>query len=193
MASDQTARIMQSTGGAAAGADSLDGDTPQTVHSLYGMSHVEHHFNDFDEGLLPIKKPTHPALLHAWALYHDAVKAHGLWHKSDLTLRDMAPFAHYLWLAEHKMPDDYFKIRVWSTGATEVTGLQMTGQHVDESGPIGKWPKVFRTALKERRPLAVHNRMSEAGKEFLSTEVAIIPMADKNDELRFLLCPFVIL
>ncbi len=174
----------------------LDEDTSQHhggktgKRLVSGLSLNLNRYQDIDKDFEILSAPSQPQTSSAWAWYHDCIARKGSVTKADLNIRDIAPFARHLWMIEHHLPRDRFTIRVWSSGSTEMIGLDLTGEEVRETGPVAKWPRLYREVIKKKVPVVLRNSMSETEKDFLTTEVAVLPLDGKNSETRFILCPF---
>lgn len=161
--------------------------------SLRGMAYKDHHFEDVDEDFEILPAPTTAAVQTAWDYYLSQTNRHGRFLKSRLSLRAMAPFAHYLWMAEYHPDDDYFSIRLWSTGSTEVLGADMTGAIIEEKGAVAKWTRLYRQIIRTGEPVILRNKMSESEKSFLTTEVAALPLYDEFNGILYILCPYMLI
>lgn len=173
-------------------AEPVDGPdfSPQ---SLRGIAYGEHRFEHVDEDFEYLDAPATTAVKAAWEHYLAQVSEHGRFLKSRLSLRAMAPFAHYLWMIEHHADDDFFSVRLWSTGTTEIIGKDMTGALVEEDGIIAKWARLYRQLLRTGNPVILRNKMSESGQSFLTMEVAVLPLYDDSASVRYILCPYSLL
>ena len=169
--------------------DALAAPCPDVL-TLRGISRVEHHYHEIDADFEFLSAPTAPIVCTAWDYFHQHVARHGRFLKNALSLRDAAPFAHSLWMVEYKPDEDAFFVRLWSSGATELIGANLTGHKVPEDGPVGKWPMLYRKVMKSDKPVVLRNKMSESEKDFLITEVAVLPLHHKAGGVRYMLCPF---
>lgn len=158
-----------------------------------GLTLAHHSYQDVDRDFEILDKPATDPVKLAWTMYHKHLAEHGHFRKKALKLGDMAPFARHLWMVEYHEHRDRFTVRLWSSGCTEVLGVELTGKEIEESGPVGKWPKLYRQVIKQGEPVVLRNQMSETDKNFLSTEVAVLPLWGSSNKIEYILCPFSLL
>lgn len=162
----------------------------ESKFALSGLSVAQNQYKDIDQDFDILGQPTATPVKYAWKMYHGYVARNGSMKKGDLNLREAAPFAHHLWMVEHHLPRDKFTIRLWSGGCTEMLGIDLTGHDVDETSPVSKWPRLYRKVIATGVPVVLRNRLSESGKDFLTTEVAVLPLMNGDNQTQFILCPF---
>lgn len=158
-----------------------------------GLTPTQHSYQDVDSDFELLGKPETEQVKLAWAMYHKHLAEHGHFQKSDLKLRDMAAFARHVWMVEYHDTQDKFTVRLWSSGCTEVLGVELTGKEIEETGPVGKWPRLYRQIINRGEPVVLRNQMSESEKSFLSTEVAVLPLWGTKNKIEYILCPFSLL
>lgn len=139
-----------------------------------------------DQDIWELDAPTRPLVQRAVDWYSKRAAETDGFFKRDLSLREMAPFAHQLWLI--RIAEDGYYISVYSTVSIEVSGSNLTGHKVGDEGT--KWEKYYHAARDGRRPVIVRNIVREFDKPHLETEVAILPLMGPDREISHLLCPY---
>lgn len=158
-----------------------------------GLTLAHHNYQDVDGDFEILDQPVTDSVKLAWSMYHKHMAEHGHFRKQSLELSEMAPFARYLWMVEYQESQNKFTMRLWSSGCTEVLGVELTGKEIAESGPVGKWPKLYRQVLERGEPVVLRNQMSETDKSFMATEVAVLPLWGTTNKIEYILCPFSLL
>ena len=112
--------------------------------------------------------------------------------KAALDPKAIKAFIDQLWLVERR-DDGCMYMRLVSSSVYDLTGEEMTGLYIDPDKKYGKWVAIYEKAQGHQAPLTLHNRISEHDKDYLTSEVIVLPLHDAQDRIRYCLCVYDIL
>lgn len=143
--------------------------------------------------LIELVIPTRPETDVALALYETKCAEFGSFPKSQIMLKEIAPFARTMWMVTHHPEDDAFRVTLWSSGTVDLTGLELTGEIVSEDGANKKWAEAYRRVMAENTPMVVRNKLSEMGKKHITAEIALLPITTGQGSVTSIMCAYSVL
>jgi hypothetical protein len=110
--------------------------------------------------------------------------------RADIDIADIPTLLQYVFLIDVLDGGLDFRFRVAGTHMRDVTGDEVTGQHVAEA-----FPEQFGTAVRQiwsrvidsRRPVAGRGRLWVPGREHVTWEGVALPLAEAGGDVNMLL------
>lgn len=125
--------------------------------------------------------------------YRQHVLPNGRLPKSALQIRPMSKFISHVWLVQHLVDEDAFKITVWGTGSALITGQELSGRILADKQPLSKWVALYRDMLAVPTLRILHNRMNESNQGHIQTEVVSMPIWTEGEKPSHILSVFDVL
>ncbi len=140
-----------------------------------------------DAGLEYLEEPRHPGVIKLWTYWLDRRGTRPLPDRADINLIALAPIAPHLVISEAVNGGADFRIRLFGTEVTRITGEDRTGALISELGQTEtlrqsrvreRWHETTRAAFERRRPVFVRAEASVKGREHVIYNACALPLTN---------------